>query len=345
VDPWDAGLAGPVGVVQQHPLRRALVDVSARGPVSRPWLRVSRGAANVWSHPTPLVREGRLVALHTADLQVDDVSLDAGLPLGPFLSLGWRAAFSRLWGGGPVDQAIEDFHATGDFYNFYRQLAPAARTLLVVNSPRDPYLSWVGPRAVVESPVGTVFLRLLENRTTVMVARMDVQLPWGDVARALNLQAAETAVGMTLWQRFRRLLGVYLGGHVLWHGNDRLGGLSLNQVQLLGELALELRLHPRLSLLVEDRLQSPLFRLDRGTSLRAGANALRSTSWNAYFTPSNVVGGGARVWVDDTALTLYVGEDFMFCRACSNLRYSRETNAPDIALTLTMERRLPPVGP
>jgi hypothetical protein len=104
---------------------------------------------------------------------------------------------------------------------------------------------------------------------------------------------------------------------------------------------LELRVLPFLSLLLEDKLQSPLFH--RGAKLiDRRALTIRATSWNGFFTPVNVISGGARVYLaDDTTLTLHVGEDFMFCMECYDVRFSRETNAPDISATLVIEKTFP----
>ena len=72
----------------------------------------------------------------------------------------------------------------------------------------------------------------------------------------------------------------------------------------------------------------------------------RSTLVNAYFTPVNIITGGARIYLPhQSAVTLHIGEDFMLCMACYRDRFSRENNAPDISLSLTLEQVLPTRAP
>lgn len=329
---------GPLGVLQQHPLRQALVDVTSVGAVDQPWIRVQRGVANIWNHTTPLVNNHRQRSVHAVDAQMETLDMEAGVPLGSRLAVGLRTGVARVWGGGQVDQTIEDFHHQFDFHNFGRETAPIADTRVTVRGADGSHLAWMKPRAFLPSPVVTLLVRILEDRSTRLLVRADWQLPLGDVARALELDEAEVSTGLLLWQRFRNLVAFHLAINALWHGNKQLGGVKVQQLQWLGELGLEWRVVPHISLVMTDKLQSPLFEpqvLDSRIT-----PPYRSTAWNAYFTPVNLIAGGARLHLRDTALTAYVGEDFMFCSACRDKRFSRETNAPDISLTLVIERVL-----
>ena len=340
--PLDApvGLFGPTGQVVLHPLRQALLDVSARGVVTRPWLRVERSSAQVWNSTMPLALPNRTISTHTADGQLESLYLDMGLPVLPWLTLGLRGGVQRFWGGGVMDGLIEDFHATFLFYNFDRDKAPKGHTELRVEGRNHPSFQWVGPRVLFPSPVLSLFFTLLENRTTSLSLRLDWQPPLGDVAKALRLASPELGVGLSLLRRILNVAAFHFSLHALSHAGASLGGLAA-QGQLLGQVGLEWRVLPQVSLIMEDRLQSPLFA--RGPKLVSSrALGVRSTAFNAYFTPSNIITGGARLYLPgDSALTLYVGEDFMLCTECSNARFSRESNAPDITIALSFEQMLP----
>lgn len=338
----NVGLLGPTGAFQLHPLRQALVDVSDRAQVTTAWVRVERHTANVWNSETPLWLGGSSYARHTADLQLEEAVVDAGLPLGRFLAVGVRLGSARMWGGGSVDSAIETFHGVGDFFNFERHRAPQARTLFEAVGPSGPSLRWTSPRPFLLGPQASLFVRLLENRTTTALARATLQLP-GDVARALQMGGSEGALGVSLHRRLAGLGAVFLAGHVLFHGNTHLAGLHTEH-QLLGSASFELRVLPGLTLLVEDRIQGPLFA--KGPKLLTSrALTRRATAYYAYFSPVNIITGGARIYLPgQAALTAYVGEDFMFCTECWKHRYSRETNAPDISLSLVLEQVVPGPG-
>lgn len=340
------GFLGPTGAIQLSPLRQALVDVSARAQVAGPWFRAERHTANNWGAPTHLVLGGGLrdSAHHTVDAHLEQLLLDMGMPLGRFAAVGVRLGGGRLWGGGDVDGAIEAFHRQGKFFNFSRERAPAARTLLRIQGTDSPTVLWEGPRSFVPSTQVMGFVRLLENRTTQLLWRTVLQLPTGDMVQALQLFAPEVATGMSLFQRVGPFAALYLAGHVLWHGNTRLGGLWV-EPQMLGEISLEVRIFPNVTLLAEDRLQSPLM-ATVNTHMVQSRFHWRSTLVNAYFTPVNIITGGARLYLPhQSAVTLHIGEDFMLCMACYRDRFSRENNAPDISLSLTLEQVLPRRAP
>lgn len=335
------GFLGPTGAVQLSPIRQALIDVSARAQVASMWLRVERHTANVWNSDTPVRVGASGRALHTQDVHLEQWMVDAGLPLGRWAAVGVRWGSGRLWGGGEIDRSIELFHADYDFYNFSREKAPKARTLLHVEGTGSPTVHWDGPRPLVPSPQLSAFARVLENATTQLLLRGTLQLPLGDLARRLELNGPETAVGASLFRRFRQVAAVYVAGHLLAHGNARLGGLPV-EPQVLLEASLEWRLLPFLTVLMEDRLQSPLFYGRYVRYQEDRALPPRTSAMNGYFTPVNIITGGARVYLPhNSAVTMHVGEDFMFCVQCYRDRFSRETNAPDISLSLTLEQVLP----
>ncbi|MBI5493605.1 MAG: hypothetical protein HY904_01180 [Deltaproteobacteria bacterium] len=340
------GFAGPTGTLQQTPLRAALVDVRAHPSVARPWLRVERSTANVWNSQAPFRTRSGVVATHAVDAQVEGLFLDAGLPLGRWVSVGGRWGVQQLWGGRLVDEGIEAFHHRFDFYNFSRHLERAGRTeLRAETDDGGPGLHWMGPRTLLASPTVSAFLRPLENETTSIQVRGDLLLPLGDVSRALRLYGPEAALGVTVWRRFWRVAAVYVGGHALFHGQAAVAGLTPRNPQLLGEMSLELRVLPFATLLLEDRVQSPLYVAD-AMLLTSQTLPPRATAYNAYFTPVNLISGGARFYFPTrTVVTLWVGEDFMLCQACRRFRWSRETNAPDVSLTLTVEQLFGPPGP
>ncbi|MEW5854451.1 MAG: DUF3187 family protein [Myxococcota bacterium] len=336
-----ADFDGPLGVLQLHPIRQSLLDVMNRGSVAHPWLRAERNVGNIWNSETHLSLGSGRRALHMVDGQQESLVLDAGIPVGRFLALGVRGGMSRMWGGGPVDQSIEDFHRQFDFYNFSRHHAPANRTSIILESDGKRLLTWHGNVAYLQNVVLTTYLRALENRTTRVMVRSDVRVPTGDISRALGLLRPEAAVGISVWRRFRRVLAFHLAGAAIWHGNRELAGLKVEEVQLDGEVSLELRLSPWLSLVAEDKLQSPLFQRTKTHVLAQDSLPLRATAWNGYFTPVNIITGGARLRLPDgTHLSVFVGEDFMFCTACWRERYSRETNSPDISLSLVVAKSL-----
>jgi len=331
---------GPLGVTQEHPLRQALLDVPLVGPLDRPVLRLARTAANVWNSHTHLAtRDGDVV--HAADLQQEGLVLDAAVPLGHFLAVGGRVGVARIWGGGPVDTIIEDFHGAFEFYNFDREYAPQGRTVMTVKGPHGPVLDWNSPRTILQSPLLSVFARLLESPTTRVMMRADAQLPLGDVARALQLWAPELGVGMSVATRLYGILSVHLAANALWHGNRVVGGLTVNPIQWMAEASVELRLLPFLTFLIEDRLQSPLF--TRNAVLQEDLSLeRRATAWNAYFTPVNLISFGPRLYLPlGATLTVYAMEDFMLCTECWEQRLSRETNAPDVAGVAVLQQSLP----
>lgn len=340
--PYEASFRfiGPLGMTQENPLRQALIDVPLAGPVDRPTLRIGRGASNIWNGDTSLqTRQGH--AFHTMDLQQETLNLDVVMPLGRFFSVGGRLGVAQLWGGGPVDGIIETFHHTFDFYNFERGRQQQGRTVMRIEGPSGPTLSWNAPRAIVQNPLLSMFARVMESRRTRVMVRVDAQLPVGDVARTLRLFGPEVGTGVSVMSRLAGILQVQVAANAMFHGNRRIGGLTVNPVQWIAEGSLELRLLPFLTFLVEDRIQTPLFERN-AVLLKDNSLSVRATAWNGYFTPVNLISFGPRLYLPlDATLTIYASEDFMFCTECYQYRLSRETNAPDISGFAVLQQALP----
>lgn len=331
---------GPLGVTQDHPLRQALLDVPLVGPLDRPSLRIARGASNIWNSETYLATKHGTAA-HVTDLQQESLVLDATFPVGHFFALGVRAGAAHLWGGGDVDTAIETFHGLFDFYNFDRHYAPRGRTRFAVVGPSGPSLLWEHPRNILQSPVVSLFARVLEGKRTRVLFRVDGQVPLGDVARTLQLYAPELGTGISVSSRIAGLLVAQVAMNAWFHGNRVVGGLTVNPVQWQLEGSLEMRLLPFLTFVVEDRIQTPLFEKN-AVLLAENSLSLRATSWNAYFTPVNLISFGPRMYLPfDATLTVYATEDFMFCTECYRYRLSRETNAPDISGFAVLQKNIP----
>lgn len=334
--------AGPLGAVQQHPLRQVLIDPPTSGPLNAPSVRVERGTANVWNSDTWLINRQGQVTHHIADLELETVTADVWVPLGRFLAVGSRLGVARIWGGAPIDGLIENFHNQFDFYRFDRDQAPIGRTRLTVEGPDGPPVNISTPTALFNSPQVHLAGRILEGRFTSLVVNAHAQIPVGDLARALHMVGPEVGASVVLWQRFRGLLSIHLAGMVLWHGNPRLGGLTLNPLQWLGELSLEFRLAPWVTFVLEDRMQTPLMDRTGVTAMNERMLTARATAQNAYFAPVNIISFGPRLYLPTgTSLSIYAGEDFMLCLACYKTRLSRENNAPDISLGLTMRQGFP----
>ena len=321
---------GPLGLRTQGPLRELFLDVTALDarPLQRLELDARWTLANTWNEPMVLQR-GDSRAVQELDEQADSLSLRVRAP---WLGNGWTALewkLTRHWGG-YSDGAIEVWHSLIGAFNYQRSHYPRDQVRLIF---ADDAATAFDVRSGTWAP-GDATLRSgytwYQTASLALAARFDLKLPVGSLSAAGGSGGWDAGAGMQA--AWAPLPGLTLHGLLALSRLSALSAPTLLQPKpwhLTAEASLELALGARWTLLLEDRVVSPL--LQPGWALLPGSSddALLSTGLYAGFRAHNQVSAGAR----RGPFSVWLSEDFTpGPNPHSVLHFVWVSNAPDIVL-------------
>lgn len=343
------GSDGPLELDTPGPLRGLFLDMplqDARAP-ARPRLDVRWSLANQWSRPAVLERDGTQVFVQ-GDAQSDVLRLSLALPWARFVDAPFAARVAtsveaRLvaWWGGWTDGPIEAWHELVGSWNFERQLYPQDAVRLVL--AEDDGASLADSRGA-RVALGDVALRtrvqLLGEvdpaARFALALRVDLKVPTGALSALTGSSRPDAGVGVGVtWAPASRLTLHALGSVRVVAPLPRGFALQPRRVQGGVDVGLVWRLGPRLALVVEDRLSTPL--VEAGWRLPDGAKEPEATAVYALTRAHNQVSGGLRVG----EVTVFFSEDFTpGTRLPSDPGppWFYDSNAPDVVIGVSWER-------
>jgi hypothetical protein len=343
----------PLGVRIPGTLRDLFLDVVPWDARAVPALRLDLAwsAANDWSTPTVLTRDGRTVVVRL-DEQADSLAASIRVPWGVVLGAPRDSFLHRLataleirgtvhWGGW-MDGPIDAWHRAFSYNDFARPAFPMneihlalhpvlGATPVLIDQPtfafgdvviRNQLLLWQGGDPLVPGP---------EARAGVSL-RLDLKLPTGSLSRMGGSGGFDVGLGLLgTWQ-----VTPWLVGHAIVSGSawssipgdlplqprtwQASAGLSL--VAVLGDWAI----------LVEDRWSSPVFQWGWGFVEVNPEWNLQSSAWTAVQMSQNQISVGVR-W---GPVTFWLMEDFTPGYVPGlGPTWFYDTNAPDLAIGLT----------
>jgi hypothetical protein len=338
----------PLGVGTPGPFRALFLDlplVDARAAERRA-VDLRWTMANGWSVRTALERRGRTVVLQ-GDAQTDALQLSvevpwrglSGAPLARAVSTTVEVRLVEQWGGWS-DRPIEAWHHLIRSWNFQRELHPRDRVALELVEPGGARLADLSSSRLA---IGDVALRsrvVLLERTGheggpagALALRLDLKLPTGPLARLAGSGGVDAGLGLAAtlapwpWLTAHAQLAVRIVSPL-----PRAFPLQPNRLQGGADLSLVARIGPRVALVVEDRILTPLF--EDGWRIAGTVEEPEATAWYSLFRPHNQVSGGVRI--DD--LTAFLSEDFTPGRRLPTdpgPRWFYDSNAPDLVLGIS----------
>lgn len=344
---------GPLEVRTPGSLRDLFLDLvpwDARA-VTAPRLDVGWVMANDWSTPTALARDGAVVQVQL-DEQADSLTAAIRLPWGVVLGSAPGAFARRLatalelrgtwhWGGWS-DAATDAWHRTFSFEDFARPAFPRNQVHLQLRRPastapvdiqsstfafgdvvlRNQLLLWQGGEPLAAGP---------EARAGVSL-RLDVKAPTGSLPRMGGSGGWDVGLGLAgTWQAASWLVGHAIISGSFWSGMP--GGLPLQPRAFHASVGLSLvALAGEWSFVLEDRWSTAAFR-PGWTHVQANPEwNVQSSAYAAVAMPQNQVAGGVR----RGPLTFWFMEDFCPGAVPGRGRWFYDTNAPDVAIGLTL---------
>jgi hypothetical protein len=349
--------AAPLGIGTPGPVRQLLLDpvlADARA-VTAPWVSVRLETVNSWSVPTRLRRGDRMV-LARMDAQSDQLALAVRIPWSRVFGPGGfreRVATTFSWRlgvhwGGFEDGAIEGWHRLVGAFNFRRSRYPRDEIHLLLAEAggatafdlESATLAWGDLVAATQALLASGGASRVRGASPAdpgwaLAARFEIKAPAGSLARAGGSGGVDAGVSLLGSAELARWFVVHgmLSGRVV---SPLASSISLQPRRFQGtaEVSAVLVLGG-ISLLVEDRLHSPL--TEGGWTVVDGGrdDVFESSAGAALLRPHNQISGGIRCG----PATLSLSEDFTLG---SNPR-SRQTwfynqNAPDIVVALTLRR-------
>lgn len=338
-------------------LRDLFLDVVPWDARAVPALRLEVGwvMANDWSTPTTLARDGAVVQVQL-DEQADSFTAAIRLPWGALMGSAPGALARRLatalelrgtwhWGGWS-DAAADAWHRALQFDDFARPDFPRNQVHLQLRRPaaaapvdiqsttfafgdvvlRTQLLLWQGGEPLAAGP---------EARAGVSL-RLDVKAPSGSPSRLGGSGGWDVGLGLAgTWQATPWLVGHAILSGSFWSRMP--GGLPLQPRPLHASVGLSLvALAGEWSLVLEDRWSSAAFQ-PGWTWVQANPRwSKQSSAYAAVAMPQNQIAAGVRFG----ALTFWFMEDFSPGRVPGIERWFYDSNAPDVAmgLTLTLQR-------
>jgi hypothetical protein len=348
---------GPLGMRTPGTLRDLFLDVVQWDARAVPALRIdlSWAAANDWSTPTTLTRDGALVQVRL-DEQADSITAALRVPWGVVLGAPEGAFARRLssalelrgtvhWGGW-TDGFIEAWHRAFSYNDFARPAFPRDQIHLVLRDPagvtaadvqgttfafgdvvlRNQLLLWEGGVPLRDGAAARAGVSL----------RLDVKAPTGSLARMGGSGGWDLGLGVEgTWQATSWLVGhAILAGSYWsplasplplqprpWHGT---AGLSL--VAMVGDW----------SFVLEDRVCTAAFQAGWTFVEVDPAWNLQSSASNAVTLSQNQITGAVR-W---GPLAFWFAEDFNLGHVPGlGPTWFYDSNAPDVALGLSLTLR------
>jgi hypothetical protein len=329
----------PLGVRTPGTFRELFLDATSEDarPPRAPELELRWTAANDWSVPTSLVRNGTTVVVR-ADEEEQGIRLAMRAPLGRVVA----GAEVRLLahGGGFLDGPIEAWHRATGFTNFERERWPRDGIHVRLGSPgAAPIVAVDGPRTGMGDVVlraGTVLAEggasFRSGARWAVSARADVKLPTGSLDRLGGSGAPDGGVALLATAE----LTPWLTAHALaagaawsplparsalqprtWHGTA-----ELSLVALAGGFAFAL----------EDRVVTPAFSGGWQTVAATHREVIAGAGFALLRTHNQITVGVRR-----GPATVFVSEDFTPGRpghGTGGWFYS--SNEPDLAGGVTL---------
>jgi hypothetical protein len=344
---------GPLEARTPGSLRDLFLEVvpwDARA-VTAPRLQMGWVVANDWSTPTTLARNGVAVQVRL-DEQADSLTAAVRLPWGAVLGSAPGALARRLatslevrgtwhWGGWS-DAAADAWHQLLSFNDFARPAFPRNQVHFHLQGPgaaspvdlrsatfafgdlvvRNQLLVWEGGEPLAEGPPARAGVSL----------RLDVKAPTGSVSRMGGSGGWDAGLGLAgTWQVASWLVGHAMVSGSYWAGMP--GGLPLQPRPFHAGVGLSLvALAGDWSFALEDRWFSAAFQPGWAFVEANPEWSVQSSAYAAVAMPQNQIAGGVR-W---GALTFWLTEDFCPGRLPGLRGWFYDTNAPDVAMGLTV---------
>jgi hypothetical protein len=302
-------VGGPLGLRTQGPLRELFLDVTIADarPIATPEFDIRYSIANTWNEPMLLVGHGGF-AQQFLDEQADSLLLRLKAPW-PGWARVWTSVEWKLtehWGGWS-DGPIEAWHSLIGSYNYQRSMFPRNEVHLVFADSGGSAFNIHSPTLAPGDATLRTQVSLVEAPVAI-AARFDFKLPIGSLTAAGGSGGFDAGTGVVATWPFSS-----------WgtlHGLFALSAFSnLSAPTLLQpkpwhwtwEISFEANAGA-VTLLVEDRLLSPLFgpgwkRVPSGID---GDDALLASGLYADFRAHNQISLGARY----RGFTLWLSEDF-----------------------------------
>jgi hypothetical protein len=306
--------------------------------------------SNDWSIPTRLVRGERTVSVQE-DFQADVLQLAWTVP---WARLGAKAALARVettaelrlaerWGGW-TDRPIESWHRLVGSWNFQRGLYPANAVSAVLAEDGGRSLVHLDhPQAALSDLALRTQVRLLEGlpgadgmKAFALSLRADLKLPTGRLALLGGSGGVDAGLGLAVSAAPASWLTLHAMGAARWI-SPLPHHFPLQPAPLEWGLdgSVVVRPHPRVALLLEDRVSSPLF--GGGFRLVPGYREPEATAFYALLRPYNQISGGLRL----DELTVFLSEDFTPGRRISGdpgPSWFYNSNSPDVVIGLAFSR-------
>jgi hypothetical protein len=349
--PSAGAASAPLGVDTAGPVRALFLDMplaDARG-AARPTLELRWSLVNSWSVPTTVVR-GERAAEVQLDAQIETLQLAVAVPWRRFsgsaiarrLTTSLEAKVLARWGGW-TDGGIEAWHRLVNSTNFDRERFPRDQVAVRLGN--------LGGATLVDARSSGLALGDVAVRTALRVAgagpddpasrwtaalRLDLKVPTGSPRKLGGSGGVDAGVGVAATFAATSWLTAHALGSVRAVSDLPRVALQPRRLQAGLDVSLAARLGA-VTLLVEDRLSSPLF--EPGWRLPLSVGSDPGTAYYALFRPHNQVSFGLRF----RELTAFLSEDFTPGERLASQRGSRwfyETNAPDVALGIAWARAL-----
>jgi uncharacterized protein DUF3187 len=331
-------IAGPLGLRTQGPLRELFLDMTGADarPIERPELDLRWSMANTWNSPMMLHR-GFDFASQELDEQADSLSvrLAAPWPGHPRIATALEWKLTEHWGGWS-DRPIEAWHSLIGAFNYERSNFPRNRISLT-------YADGGGAAFRIQSATlapGDLTARTqvaLLDAPVALSARLDLKLPIGSLSAAGGSGGVDAGAGLcatwpfSTWGTLHGLVGV-----------SRFSGLSAPTLlqprswHFTAEASFEARIGET-TLLVEDRVLSPLLEAGWDRVSQGGDDALLASGLYADFRAHNQISFGARMGRFST----WLSEDFTpGSNPHSVLKWMWVSNAPDVVIGVAFTQRL-----
>ena len=349
--------AAPLGIGTPGPVRQLFLDpvlADARA-VTAPWVSVRLETVNSWSVPTRLARGGRVVFART-DVQSDQLALAVRIPwskaLGPggfrdrvSTTFSWRLGVH--WGGFE-DGGIEAWHGLVGAYNFMRSRYPRDEIHLALAEVggatafdlESASVAWGDIVAATQALViagGASRVRGAgpADPAWAMSARFELKAPAGSLGRAGGSGGVDAGLSLLASAELARWIVVHgmlsgrvvspLGSPIPLQPRRFQGTAEFSAVFLVG----------RLSLIVEDRVHTPL--MEGGWTVLDGGrdDVFQSSAGAALLRVHNQISGGIRYG----PVTFSISEDFTpGSNQRSRKKWFYNQNAPDVVVALTVQK-------
>jgi len=329
---------GPLGLRTQGPLRELFLDMTGADArrIERPEFEVRWTVANTWNEQMTLQR-GDDRATQLLDEQADSLMFQVKVPW-PGIPDVWTALEWKItehWGGWS-DAPIESWHSLVGAFNYQRSQFPRNHIGLLYRDDGGTAFDIQSAKVAPGDLTARTQVALLDGPVS-LAARFDLKLPIGSLSAAGGSGGVDAGIGFLATWPATTWLTVH--GLVAVSRFSNLSSPTLLQPKpwhFTGEISLEFELG-RVTLLVEDRVLSPL--LEPGWN-RAGVpddDALLSSGLYADFRTHNQISFGLRIG----RFTTFLSEDFTpGSNPHSVLSWVYMSNAPDVVVGIAFTQPL-----